>query len=307
MNHYYQILGLEPGADKDAIKKAYRRLAMKYHPDVNPGAEARDKFLEVLEAYEYLMGIREYQKKKFSEEDLRKAAEVMVEWARQQAKAKYRERVYKLRKEREKEQARQYTQAIYLLIGLVVMYFTLSWGWGWYKDLMIDNAPVYTTATVVGVGQNRVLYQFEVNDEVREERDYVSRDGFTMLTDEGLPLEIGDEFELIYQEGNPDFHRLNYRKMSAETFNRYMLSVSNALQQWLREEGTDISPEVLKLRADCLTLLIFQEYEFNGLSMVLHRDSFFLENLGHNSLRWYLMSHSDTFQGLIKQCRGEAD
>jgi len=51
---YYDVLGVERGASEDDIKKAYRRLAMKYHPDRNKGAEAEAKFKEVNEAYEVL-------------------------------------------------------------------------------------------------------------------------------------------------------------------------------------------------------------------------------------------------------------
>ncbi len=52
---YYEVLGLAKGADEASIKKAYRTLAKKYHPDMNPGnAEAEQKFKEVNEAYSVL-------------------------------------------------------------------------------------------------------------------------------------------------------------------------------------------------------------------------------------------------------------
>ncbi len=52
---YYEVLGVDKGADADAIKKAYRTLAKKYHPDMNPGdKEAEQKFKEVNEAYAVL-------------------------------------------------------------------------------------------------------------------------------------------------------------------------------------------------------------------------------------------------------------
>ncbi len=52
---YYEILGIKKGAGKEEIKKAYRELAKKYHPDTNPGDKiAEEKFKEVSQAYEVL-------------------------------------------------------------------------------------------------------------------------------------------------------------------------------------------------------------------------------------------------------------
>jgi curved DNA-binding protein len=52
---YFKVLGVERGADADTIKKAFRRLARQYHPDVNPGdRNAESRFKEVSEAYEVL-------------------------------------------------------------------------------------------------------------------------------------------------------------------------------------------------------------------------------------------------------------
>ncbi|WP_312632184.1 DnaJ domain-containing protein, partial [Mammaliicoccus sciuri] len=52
---YYEVLGISKDAEAQEIKKAYRKLAMKYHPDRNPGdKEAEEKFKEINEAYEVL-------------------------------------------------------------------------------------------------------------------------------------------------------------------------------------------------------------------------------------------------------------
>jgi len=52
---YYEVLGIQKGASKDDIKKAYRKLAIQYHPDKNPGDKpSEEKFKEATEAYEVL-------------------------------------------------------------------------------------------------------------------------------------------------------------------------------------------------------------------------------------------------------------
>ncbi len=52
---YYEVLGVGKNATPDELKKAYRKLALQYHPDRNPGdKEAEEKFKEAAEAYDVL-------------------------------------------------------------------------------------------------------------------------------------------------------------------------------------------------------------------------------------------------------------
>lgn len=51
---YYKVLGVSSDSNEDEIKRAYRKMALKFHPDKNSEADAEDKFKEIAEAYEIL-------------------------------------------------------------------------------------------------------------------------------------------------------------------------------------------------------------------------------------------------------------
>jgi len=55
LTEYYKILGLPVNSSVEDIKKAYRKKARLYHPDINPSPEAKDLFIEVTEAYDFLI------------------------------------------------------------------------------------------------------------------------------------------------------------------------------------------------------------------------------------------------------------
>jgi hypothetical protein len=55
LTDYYEILGLPVNSSIDEIKKAYRRKARLYHPDINPSPDAKDHFISITEAYEFLI------------------------------------------------------------------------------------------------------------------------------------------------------------------------------------------------------------------------------------------------------------
>ncbi len=95
---YYSTLGLEHDAEPEDIKHAYRRLAKKYHPDINPSPDANERFIEITEAYEILINknLHHYyaQKKAAADpetfrEEYEKARQAARESARRYARMKY--------------------------------------------------------------------------------------------------------------------------------------------------------------------------------------------------------------------------
>jgi hypothetical protein len=93
---YFSVLDLREDATVDEIKKAYRVKARLYHPDINPAPEARDKFIEATEAYEFLLS--NFEKLRNQDESYQQA---MEDWR-------------KYRQDRSKQRARAYAQTSYV-------------------------------------------------------------------------------------------------------------------------------------------------------------------------------------------------
>jgi curved DNA-binding protein CbpA len=72
MPNYYEILGVAPGATSEEIKKSFRNLAMKHHPDKNKNSEeSRLRFMKIVEAYEILSD--EHSRRSYDGDSLRPA------------------------------------------------------------------------------------------------------------------------------------------------------------------------------------------------------------------------------------------
>jgi hypothetical protein len=87
---YHRVLDLDRNCSVDDIKKAYRKKARQYHPDINHSEEAKDMFIAVTEAYEFL--ISNFNRVKRDAEDYDRA---MDDWRKyRQSRARYRARAY---------------------------------------------------------------------------------------------------------------------------------------------------------------------------------------------------------------------
>jgi hypothetical protein len=140
MKNYYTILQIPEDSNRDDIRKAYRRLAKQYHPDVNKSPDAHEKFCEITEAYEFLMNhwplhVDEYANRtgyeqKYNEyrqtDDYERFRREARERAHQQAKMRYE----KFRKQHEAFQESGIDDIVLILkilirIGSVFLFFFL--------------------------------------------------------------------------------------------------------------------------------------------------------------------------------------
>jgi len=103
---YYRILGIPLHSSVNDIKKAYRQKARLFHPDVNPAPEARDKFIQATEAYEFLIANQE--RISANDEVYRQA---MENWA-------------KYRQEKSRRRANAYARASYVRFKKTKFYRT---------------------------------------------------------------------------------------------------------------------------------------------------------------------------------------
>ena len=87
---YYKLLDLPVNSSIDEIKKAYRKKARLYHPDINPAPDAKDRFISITEAYEFLMA--NHEKIRTNDQAYQQA---MDDWRKyRQDRSRKRARVY---------------------------------------------------------------------------------------------------------------------------------------------------------------------------------------------------------------------
>ena len=106
LTDYYEILGLPVNSSVEEIKKAYRKKARLFHPDINPAPDAKDKFICATEAYEFLIAYHEKIKP-----DDQSYQQAMEDWR-------------KYRQDRSRKRANAYARASYVTFKNTKFYKT---------------------------------------------------------------------------------------------------------------------------------------------------------------------------------------
>lgn len=131
MKNYYQVLEIEKDAEEREIKAAYRRLAKEYHPDRNKASNARQRFIQLTEAYQILI-----------DDDLRKSYDLRIDRNRsRESQMKDKEDQYREWFNRYQQQAR--TQAE-------------TFAGSTFEEF--ENSPIYKTAMTLSRVYNYIFF-----------------------------------------------------------------------------------------------------------------------------------------------------
>lgn len=302
MDYYYQVLGLKASASKEEVKKAYRRLAMRYHPDLNPNG--KERFKEVVEAYEVINGYRKSKKqnKQLSKEERERLHELLKKAAEEKAKKKAFERAALRREQKEKEQNKAYRTAAFSLVLIIILTFSSIYIYQFGLSVYINAKPTNSIAEVIGLERNRIVYRFKTGDEYYYDKAYVRGVGVQMLAGNGMPLKVGDTFSLQFRAGSPRWHRIIYDRVSSSTFNRYLDQITKRILVLHQKENSQ-TEEITIHKARCLALLSYQHFGLEAWSAIYFAEENPLENYANNSVTWYFFQLSSRYNEAMEDCQ----
>lgn len=295
MNSHYRILGLSTGASKAEIKRAYRKLALKYHPDHNTDPGAKERFLAVTEAYNYLMDPPSRPFQSSTKKTGRSADEERIKRARAKAKAAARQRYAAFKKQQEAEQSRAYSQALSIFMAIVLLLGAFYFGWKYIVQWQVNSDPAQTICTVVNHDVRNIVVSYHV-DGTRYVKKYACmRSKLWLVTPNGMPVVNGAEFTIRYKKNNPKWAILLDEDFTPKTLDLYIEAVRFEVAKNMQVDADDA-------RVECLSLLTFEAFGIDGLANLFFWQESPLENFSHNSSTYESMAESAEFQRIKKDC-----
>jgi len=188
MNQYLATLGLEPGVSEADIKRAYRRLAKEYHPDINSHPDAHRRFVEITEAYHVLLNTAEQTQQETYSYDYDPLARAYAE-KRKRAQAFARQKRQQEAEERRRALILLYSYTNYL-VGFILLFNVL---------LMLDYLlPARSQVERV----TKMAYSFESPNQ--QGQNLIYRHGTIYFEEHSMRVsrEISDQWANLEPVGN---------------------------------------------------------------------------------------------------------
>lgn len=313
MVNLYSILGVSESASQQDIKHAYRRLAVKYHPDSSGDQSSSKEFIKINKAYQvlsvparriwydhrlnqlrqqaYHRGRRPYYNKsvKYDTEAIRKAK---AEWA-----ARYRHYLNRRKVENNGPlwKRKDFRIAIFslLILMLVVLFFNNV------RYMMLKRHDATTVGVVISpysfnYDSRNLHYSYSVNDSIyrKHEARPTSPTVDRIITDSGVPVRKGDKFMVWYNPEHPQrgFIDLKYPEQST------ILKIRERAIQMLKRQ-TSFSTD----KAACIVNELYKRKGLEGLGVILCSEMKWYENLTSNKNNFQKLIKSDLWKDITKE------
>jgi hypothetical protein len=305
VHNYYQILGLRPGASIDEVKRAYRKLAFQYHPDHNKEAGAKERFLAITEAYNYLLdppkrtiytapasqSATKANESRAEEERVKRAQDA----AKRAAHVKYAAFKRKLKEEQDRK---HYTRLFNIFIAFALFLAGLFFGKDYALRMYVSSNQTQTVGQATLQIDVRSSY-FDVvyfvdgkKYKCRTPRRKVKA-GF--LCPNGMLAMQGAEFVVYYKKDNPYWSYVDYNDITPHTLGLYVEKTRFAVAKIYGAEMND-------LRVECVILQVFNEFGVDGLANLLFHDARMIENFSNNSSSFRDMREKPAYREIEKAC-----
>ena len=295
MSKYHNILGVPLNASPNQIKRAYHKLALKYHPDINKSPDAEAKFKEIKHAYEYLVTPR-HTHIDYHREELAKQQQEELERKRREKLRKIKQRIEFIQRERQKAFISSLKQATFTLLAIIITLFVWNKKDDWAAYMATKKDYLLAEARVTHVGFRTVQYVFEVNGSSYSAQKRLGKSDDIMVMDDGMPAIIGAEYSVKYNPKKPNYNKIYYEKISPNTLEIYIQLTYNKIRN-------DDEFSFLYTDEDFYSFIkrIYGEYGVEGLAHLFFFNESFLENLSHNEMSFGFFKRKDGYIKIKRQ------
>jgi hypothetical protein len=288
----YRILELPFGADKQSIRKAYRRLVKKYHPDINPELDSRNaEFIKVQSAYDQLLS--------------NSTGTLMDDWVekRQTAEDAIRDRRKRMReaylarkKEEEEAQMRSIKKYWFIPFALIILNFSYIKVHNIYVHYRVNQAPDTTVCKVINVGYRQFSYAFQFGGKTHFGTMRTRKCKGWMVSENGFPIMEGVQYLLIHHHSKPEYNYLDFETLLPETLEQHFAQTKLFFpKKLLGKDADDRSIE-------CILRHAYKKKGVQGLSNLFFHDFSFIENIDNNSFTYWYWKNSKEAKQLLKDC-----
>lgn len=297
----YQILGVSRTSSQAEIKKAYHRLALKYHPDTGESTASAEMFHKINKAYQILSEPTRrdwYNHRLSSARSVQKYRNYRRRKARAMAYARYR---YYAQKAAEQRQVSFWKRKDFLLAAVSLLVIFLGvYLFNDMNSLMIKRHDTKTIGKVYSIFTDRTSgenlhYGYKPEDTILMQHE--SRPtGFTndrLVSAKGIPIRGGYEFLVWYNPNHPSRSVMDFEHPTKRTKRQILNEAVQILE---------VKENLPKRKAQCIVRFLYSRENLETIGHILCSDFNWFQNLSHNSITYRNLKNSDIWEKALKQC-----